>query len=113
MSPTFGYGDPLEQYRQIGEKKTHEAFKATDQFGGELKYFSACILNDRTAEPDGEEGLADLLVIEAIVEALKSGGAVKIEPLARTRRIDPDAQEERLGGVSTPEPVNASSPSRN
>jgi predicted dehydrogenase len=113
MSPAFGYGDPLEQYRQIGEKKTHEAFKATDQFGGELKYFSDCILNDRTAEPDGEEGLADLLVIEAIVEALKSGGAVKIEPLARTRRIDPDAQEERLSGVSTPEPVNASSPSRN
>lgn len=112
MTPAFGFGDPLEQNRQIGEKKTHEAFKATDQFGGEMRYFSDCILNDRTVEPDGEEGLADLFVIEAIVAALKSGGAVKVEPLARTRRIDPDAQEQTLRSISPPEPVNASSPSK-
>jgi len=112
MSPCFGFQSGLEQNRQVGAKKTHEAFKATDQFGGELRYFSDCILNDRAPEPDGEEGLADLLVIEAIVEALKTGAPVKVEPLARSRRIDPDAQEQTLRSVSTPEPVNASSPSR-
>lgn len=112
MNPAFGFGDPLEQYRQVGEKKTHEAFKATDQFGGELRYFSDCILHDRAVEPDGEEGLADLLVIEAIVAALESDGPVPVEPLNRTRRIDPDAQEQTLRAVSAPEPVNASGPSR-
>lgn len=112
MNPAFGFGDPLEQNRQVGEKKTHEAFKATDQFGGEMKYFSDCILQDRIVEPDGEEGLADLLVIEAIVAALKSGGKVTVEPLSRTRRIDPDAQEQTLRAVSPPEPINASSPSK-
>lgn len=110
MNPAFGYGPGLEHHRKIGEQQDHETFKATDQFGGELKYFSECILEGRTVEPDGEEGLADILVIEAIVEALRSGGPVKVAPLARTRRIAPDAQEQRLNPVKAPEPVNASSP---
>ena len=112
MSPGYGFGKSLEQNRQMGEKKTHESFKATDQFGGEMRYFSDCILHDRAVEPDGEEGLADLLVIEAIVAALKSGGPVKVEPLKRQRRIDPDAQEQTLRGISPPEPINASSPTK-
>lgn len=110
MNPAFGFGQGLEHHRQIGEEKTHETYKETDQFGGELRYFSDCILNDHTPEPDGEEGLADLLVIEAIAKALSSGCAVPVEPLVRTRRIAPDAQEQRLRAVSAPEPVNAASP---
>ncbi|MBB4154220.1 hypothetical protein GGQ80_002130 [Sphingomonas jinjuensis] len=51
-------------------------------------------------------------MIEAIVEALKSGGPVKIDRIDRQRRIEPDAQEQTLRAVSAPEPVNASSPSR-
>jgi len=110
LDPAFGFGQGLEHHRQIGETKSHETYKETDQFGGELRYFSDCILNDRAPEPDGEEGLADLLVIEAIVKAMESGGAVPIERLDRTRRIDPDAQEQTLRPVSAPEPVNAASP---
>ncbi|MGJ3627227.1 Gfo/Idh/MocA family protein [Sphingomonas sp. MMS24-JH45] len=87
---------PAGANRQIGEKKTHEALKATDQFGGEMKYFSDCILHDRTVSR--WEGLADLLVIEAIVAASGSCGW-KIKPLAYSDL--------------PPEPVNASSPSKN
>ncbi|WP_159757087.1 Gfo/Idh/MocA family protein [Sphingomonas sp. 8AM] len=110
MNPAFGFGQGLEHYRQIGEKRSHETYKATDQFGGELRYFSDCILEDRAPEPGGEEGLADLLVIEAIVAALQSGGTAPVEPLARSRRIDPDAQEQTLRGISPPQPVNAAPP---
>lgn len=112
MAPAFGFGQGLAHRRRVGEKDDRETFKATDQFGGELRYFSDCILEDRSPEPDGEEGLADLLVIEAIVEALATGGAVKVAPIGRTRRIDPDHQEQTLRSVSAPEPVNASSPTR-
>ena len=112
MDPAFGFGQGLAHRRRVGEKDDRETFKATDQFGGELRYFSDCILEDRSPEPDGEEGLADLLVIEAIVEALATGGAVKVAPIGRTRRIDPDHQEQTLRSVSAPEPVNASSPTR-
>lgn len=112
MSPCFMFGMPLEQNRTIGETKTHEAFKATDQFGGEMRYFSDCILNGKEVEPDGEEGLADLVVIEAIVKALETGGSVPIERVERTRRIDPETQLEKLGAVKPPEPVKASDPAR-
>lgn len=56
MDPAFGFGQGLAHRRRIGDKESHETFKATDQFGGELKYFSDCILEDRSPEPDGEEG---------------------------------------------------------
>ncbi|MEH3036620.1 MAG: Gfo/Idh/MocA family oxidoreductase [Sphingomonas adhaesiva] len=112
MSPCYGFQNGLEQRRQVGSDKAHEAFRATDQFGGELRYFSDAILNDTSVEPDGEEGLADLVVIEAIVEALTTKGRVAIERVERARRIDPTAQEQKLRPVSAPEPVNASSPSR-
>lgn len=110
MNPAFGFGQGLEHDRRIGEKRSHETYKATDQFGGELRYFSDCILTGSRPEPDGEEGLADLLVIEAIVAALQSRGAVPITPLARTRRIDPDAQEQTLRAVSAPAPIDAAPP---
>ena len=35
-----------------------------------------------------------------------------IEPVARTRRIDPDAQEQKLAYKAPPEPVNAAHPAR-
>lgn len=110
MDSAFGYGQGLEQFRKNSGGREHEVYNATDQFGGELKYFSDCILKGRAVEPDGEEGLADLLVIEAIVAALKLGGSVKIEPLERQRRIEPDEQEQRLKLVDIPEPVNAAKP---
>jgi len=110
MDSAFGYGEGLEQFRKNSGSREHEVYQATDQFGGELKYFSDCILKGRSVEPDGEEGLADLLVIEAIAAALKLGGAVKIEPLERQRRIDPDEQEQRLKLVDIPEPVKAAKP---
>lgn len=111
MTPAYGFGDPLEQNRTIGEKKSHESFKATDQFGGEMKYFSNCILHDREVEPDGEEGIADLRVIEGIVEALKIQRPVTLPPFVRTRRIDPETQLETPSYRSPPKnEVNASSP---
>ena len=112
LDPAFGFGEELQQYRRAGEDKDHENFKATNQFGGEMKYFSQCILEDRAPEPDGEEGLADLRVIEGIVRALEAKGPVTLEPFTRTRRIDPE-QVETLRYKSPPkEEVKASSPSR-
>ena len=112
MSPAYNYHAGIEQNLVHGGTKQHETFKHVDQFGGELRYFSDCVLNDRDPEPDGEEALADLRVIEGIWEAIRTGGAVKLPPLTRTRRIDPDAQEQRLGDPSVPDPVNASSPAK-
>ncbi len=110
-NPGFVYGKPLEFTVKTGEKKVHHSFKNTDQFGGEMRYFSDCILNGTDPEPDGYEGLADVRVIEAALRSIKSGRFEKIERVTRQRRISPE-QEERLPAQKTPEMVHASAPAR-
>ena len=110
LSPAYTFGEALEQHVTIGTKKSHESFKSTDQFGGEMRYFSECILDGRDPEPDAEEGLADLRVVDGIQRALASGQAEALPPFQRTRRIDPDAQAQTLSMEKIPEPVHAAGP---
>jgi predicted dehydrogenase len=112
LDPAYTFGKGLEQVVTIGEKKEGHSFKNTDHFGGELKYFSDCILNNESPEPSGEEGLADVRVLEGIMAALESGRSVKLAPFERARRIDTKRQEVTLRAVSTPELVHAGNPAR-
>ena len=112
VNPGFMYGKPLEHTVTLGESKSHESFKNTDHFGGELHYFSDCILNDKDPEPDGEEGYADVRVLEGIVQALKDGGPVKLAPFERTKRIDTAAQLQTLKARKSPDLVNTSNPGK-
>ena len=111
VNPGYMYGKPLEHYAQIGKETKHSSFKNTDHFGGEMKYFSACVLDGKDPEPDGHEGLADVRVIEAIVRSLASGKFEKVESVKIHRRISSD-QEQTLRAVDTPEMVQTSSPAR-
>lgn len=112
MSPGFMYGKPLEQEIAIGQKKDEKSFKNTDHFGGEMKYFSDCLLKGADPEPDGEEGYADVRVLEGILRALKEGNGQKLEPFVRWKRIDTPTQKETLRAQSSPELVHASSPGK-
>jgi predicted dehydrogenase len=111
VQPGYTYGKSLEHFLTIGEKKDNITYKNTDHFGGEMKYFSDCILQEIDPEPDAEEGLADVRVLEAIQRSLKTGEVQTLPPFARSKRIDPD-QVVRLGALKPPEPVHASSPDR-
>ncbi len=112
LDPAYTFGKGLPQVITIGEKKDEQSFKNTDHFGGELKYFSECILNDESPEPNGEEGFADVRVLEGIMAALESGKSVALAPFARSRRIDTERQKATLQAVSTPELVHAGNPGR-
>jgi predicted dehydrogenase len=112
MNPAFGFGDGLAYSITTGDKTRHESFKATDQFGGEMSYFSDCILNDEDPEPDAEEGLADLRVIEGVLRAIETGEPQTLPPFERSRRIDTKAQLRTLSLKKPPEPVHAASPTR-
>ncbi|MFC6645307.1 Gfo/Idh/MocA family protein [Granulicella cerasi] len=112
LEPAYMFGKGLVQTVSIGDDKSSKTFKNTDHFGGELKYFSACILNDIAPEPDGEEGFADVRVLEGIMKALETGKLVALEPFTRSRRIDPSTQEMTLRAVSTPELVDAKNPGK-
>lgn len=88
-------------------KKT--VFGERDQIGPEIAYFSDCVLNNRVPEPSGLEGLADLLIIEAIEKACETGRAIKLPPFEAKARPSL-AQEYKMPKVSAPELVNAASP---
>ena len=111
VKPGFAYGEGLEHTVTIDGKTEHTSYKNTDQFGGEMKYFSDCVLHDIDPEPDAEEGLADVRVLEAILRSLQTEQPQTLEPFARRKRIDRD-QVVRLGAVKPPEPIHASSPER-
>lgn len=111
VSPGFMFGVGLK-YRATIDGQTHEqAFDATDQFGGELQYFSDCILNNREPEPNGEEGLADVRVLAAIERALESGQPQNLGPFQRQGRME-TAQVRKLPPVPSPELVDAAEPSQ-
>ncbi len=112
LDPAYMFGKSLEQTIAIKDDKSKKSFKNTDHFGGELKYFSDCILNNTEPEPDGEEGFADVRVLEGVLKALESGGSVKLAPFIRSKRIDTDSQKITLGAVSTPELVDAKNPGK-
>jgi predicted dehydrogenase len=112
LDPAYTFGKGLSQVITIGEKKDEQSFKNTDHFGGELKYFSDCILNDEIPEPNGQEGFADVRALEGIMTALETGKAITLPPFERSRRIDTERQKISLRAVSTPELVHGGNPGK-
>ena len=70
----------------MGEKTEKRQYPKRDQFAAEISYFSECILNDREPEPSGQEGLADIRVIEGIYKAVKSGRVIKLSAFDKRKR---------------------------
>jgi predicted dehydrogenase len=79
----------------IEGQRTEKVFKANDQFASELVYFSDCILNDRAPEPSGREGLADVRVINAIYESVRTCRSVQVDPVRKKSRPDPEMEIKR------------------
>ncbi len=67
-SITLRNGDTVERFD----------YPLTDNFSGQTTYFSDCILKQQRPEADGEEGMADMMVMLAIEEAARTGKAQKL-----------------------------------
>jgi predicted dehydrogenase len=108
--PAFQVGSQMKHTLTIGKEKSEKSFPKTDHFGGELKYFSDCILHGRDPEANGEEGLLDVRVLAAVEQALQTGVPQDLPPYQRRRRPSP-SQVENLSAVREPELVGAHKPS--
>ena len=111
VQPAYQVGTKIEYVTTIEKKKSHESFSKTDHFGGELKYFSDCILYNKEPEADGEEGMLDVRAFEAIEKSLKTGRVQTLTPYHRSKRPVSD-QVEDLGAVKEPQLVHASKPDK-
>jgi glucose-fructose oxidoreductase len=112
MDPAYEYTTPLTLETEVtGQKPRRRTFAKRDQIAAELIAFARCIREDRDPEPSGEEGLADLRVIEAIERAAASG---RLEPVkAVPRRARPSRKQAiRRKPHGMPDLVHAESPGR-
>lgn len=109
LDPAYSYTEKLKWTLMIDGKEKKKEFPASDQFAPELIYFSDCIRSEKRPEPDGNEGLADVRIIEAIFKSAASGRAVKIAPVQAQKPVKPSQAIERPP-VKEPTPVKSKPP---
>jgi predicted dehydrogenase len=111
LEPAYGYAGELAEHVTLGGKTHDTSYARRDQFAPELIHFSDCILGDTDPEPDGEEGLCDVRIIEAIEQSARTGQRVRLAPFLRKDRPNLRLEMKRPP-VAKVEPVNAPSPSK-
>ena len=111
LDPAFSFtGEKVLTVELDSASKPKETtYKDTDHVGAEIVYFAECVQKGTTPEPDGYEGLADMLIIDAIKESSRTGRAVKVGPFKPKPRPD-QSLEMKMPQVQQPELVNASPP---
>ena len=75
MDPAYSY-DGLKGWTSKPDVKI--AFPAVDHFATEMDAFAEAVMANAPFHPAGEEGLRDLLVIEAIYRSIKEGRTAKV-----------------------------------
>ncbi len=109
LEPAFSYAGGLVHHLTLDGKTTKKKFRNRDQFAAETDYFSECVLNDTEPEPSGEEGLADVRIVEALYQSAQTGQSVALEKFDKADRPDL-SQEDYKPPVREPEVVHAESP---
>lgn len=111
MEQAYEYAERIVQRVTIGERtRTHE-YAVRDQFAAEIDYFSRCVLTGREPEPSGADGLADVQVIEAVLEAARTHRPVRLSaPRPEPMRHPTLAQEVTYPAQPEPEPILAQEP---
>ena len=111
MDPAYEMVGDLKCELAIDGKAQKTTYKKRDQFGPEMIYFSNCILNNTEPEPDGAEGLADVRIINALLESQQKGRPVQISA-TDTGKWPTLAQEIHKPAIDKPELVRATAPSK-
>ena len=109
LEPAYEYASKMVLETEIGDRPPKRTtFPKRDQIAAELTAFAACVRTGRDPEPAGDEGLADLRVIEAIERSLKSG---KVEPIDEVPRARRPSAEQRIDKPphDMPEVIHAAS----
>jgi predicted dehydrogenase len=74
MDPAFSYED-----NRLETSQGEIALDSKDQFADELDQFAGCIRENRASRVSGEEGLKDLIAIEAIYQSVQTRSLVSLQ----------------------------------
>ena len=86
VDPAYEYAGELKHVLTVNGNSKTRKFSARDQFAPELMYFSNCILEGRSPEPSGKEGLIDVRIIRALYRSAESGRPVSLQVSKKGRR---------------------------
>ena len=109
--PAYEYAEGLSLVVRRGSRVRRRHWPKSDQFAPELLHFSDCIVAGRDPQPSGEEGVADLRVIEALHRAARTGRRVRLAAAPKRRPARPVAPIVRPAIPRPPRLVNATPPS--
>lgn len=112
VDPAYEYAEGLAYQLKIGARSRKKQFGKSDQFAPQLLYFSNCVLHDRDPEPAGEEGLADVRVIEGMHKSISNGRWISLKARQRQRRPTLRQEIRRPAVRREPQLVDAKSASR-
>jgi glucose-fructose oxidoreductase len=110
LEPAFDYHSEFQMRIKVDEKEKETSFDKVDQFGGEIEYFSECVLNNAEPEPSGYEGLADVRIVQALLQSMRSGQPVKLDPFEKRSRPG-EHQKKEKSPIKPQELVDAQSAS--
>lgn len=109
LDQAYEYEGPRTLRIFSGGRTRTRRFPAGDQFAPELVAFSRAVLEDTAVEPDGEEGLRDVRIIQAALRSARENRPLTLSWPAQRRRPEPSdriyrppVREPRLVGASAP-----------
>lgn len=91
LENAYEYSTTMRLKLYQDKKLITKKYSKRDQFAPELIYFSDCILNHKNPEPSGEEGLADIKIIEGLILSMELGTPVKLDEM--NKRTRPNEQQ--------------------
>jgi predicted dehydrogenase len=74
----YEYAGSQTHFVTIDGKTRTNKYASLDQFAPQLIHFSNCVLDGKEPEPSGREGLADVLVLEALALSAQTGRPVHL-----------------------------------
>lgn len=78
LENAFGYSGQELYTKQDGKLAKHE-INAVDHFAAEMDHFSECIQQNKPNRTPGEEGLKDMIIMDAIFRSVNERRPVKVE----------------------------------
>ena len=79
LDPAFAFDEERRLLGKIGGRWFEKRFKVMDEFALELDALADGIRRGRDPEPDGREGLRDVVTMKAIYQAAREGRWVPID----------------------------------
>jgi glucose-fructose oxidoreductase len=111
VDPAYAGEGEIKHYLTVNGETQAQTFGGGDQMAAQFVYFSNCILQNKSPEPSGREGLIDMRIIEALYESIETGQFVQLQPLADDQYPELSQVIERPASQQKPELINAADPS--